>query len=66
MLNEREELFASTLDSLQMSSSINIQNAGMKDRLQLCKGESELEFMYSTEIYLATPDDYIYTKVTSI
>jgi hypothetical protein len=47
MLNEKEELFAAAPDSNSVSDSINIQNAGMKDKMTLYKGElEELEFMY--------------------
>jgi len=50
MLNEHEQLFATlSKDQVKVSEPINIQNAGMKGKITLNRGEfEELEFMYST------------------
>ena len=66
MLSVREKLVVAIKGSFDVSNPINIQNAGLWDQFTLTKENERYEYSYSTEVYLATPDDYIYTKITTI
>lgn len=66
MTSNQNLLFAAIAGTSEISTPINIYNPGCKDKFQLTKDNFLYEYWYSTEIFLATMDDYVYTKVTTI
>jgi hypothetical protein len=49
-----------------VSNPINIYNPGCKDQIVLISNKKVFEFSYKTEIFLASKEDYAYTKITTI
>jgi hypothetical protein len=49
-----------------VSNPINIFNPGCKDKFFLIKDKKVFEFAYQTEIFLASKDEYAYTKITTV
>eukprot|EP00347_Sterkiella_histriomuscorum_P000566 403375355 len=66
LLSDRQEIFGSIEGSQEVSNPLNIFNPGCNDKFMLSKDNQLFEFAYQTEIFLATKDDYVYTKITTI
>jgi hypothetical protein len=52
--------------SISVSNPINIFNPGCKDKFFLIREKMVYEFAYQTEIFLASKDEYAYTKITTL
>mmetsp|Transcript_23179 Transcript_23179/g.22656 ORF Transcript_23179/g.22656 Transcript_23179/m.22656 type:complete len:364 (-) Transcript_23179:642-1733(-) len=66
MLKNENELYVGLGGTLEVSNPINIKNPGCQEKFGLTKEDFLYEFGYSTEMFLATKDDYVYTKITTI
>jgi hypothetical protein len=52
--------------SSDVSNPLNITKPGVSDHFSLIRKKRLLKFGYSTDMYLASKDEYLYTKITSI
>jgi len=66
MLSTYKEIFAKIEKSEAISEPVHIFTPGTHNRFQLTRGNKLYEFGYSTELYLANRDEFIYTRVTTI
>ena len=66
MLTSCEEVFAKMEGSPEVSKEILTHTPGTRDRIKMVRRNKLYEFGYSTDIYLAHMDEYIYTKITTI